>query len=133
MKFPDDIPVFGDTAFRGDCPPESNEQVTFFAQLRKRYPELGAIAIHPRNEGKRGHYQVQREKAEGMTPGAADVVIPGCPALVIELKRRDHTKSSWQKGQQEYLLACKAQGATVAVALGWEAAMRAVEEWATKR
>ena len=129
MKFPDWLCVFGDPSWRGECPTESAEQVTFFAQLRQHYPEIGRIALHPRNEGKRTHYQAQRHKAEGMTEGAADIVIPGCPALVIELKRRDHTKCRFEPGQLEYLATCQTLGAHVCVALGWQAAMQAVEDW----
>lgn len=122
MKFHPDIKVLGDIKFRGDCPKESAEQITFFNYLRKAHPKLGMIAIHPRNEGKRTFGQAARQKAEGMTTGAADVIIPCCPPIVIEIKRRDHTKSKWEDGQIDYLLACQTAGAIVAVALGWEAA-----------
>ena len=129
MKFPEWLRVYGSQDYRGDCPLEAAEQVTFFSQLRRRYPDIGRIAIHPRNEGKRTHGQVVRHKAEGMAPGASDVVIPGNPALVIEIKRRDQTKSRWEPDQLEYLCTAQKMGATVAVALGWEAAMAAVEDW----
>lgn len=133
MKFPEWLSVYGDTSFRGPCPSETAEQVTFFGYLRRTHPEsYGLIAIHPRNEGKRHHVQVAREKAEGMTPGAADIIIPGFPAFVCELKRRDHTKCQWQAGQQEYLKACQQAGAFVCVALGWEAAIEAFNKWREK-
>ena len=70
------------------------------------------------------------QKSEGMTPGAADIVIPGSPAFVCELKRKDHTKSQWQDGQIEYLEASKKAGAFVCVALGCDAAWLAFQEWA---
>jgi len=130
MKFPSWLKVYGDSCFRGECPPESAEQITFFNKLRKEYPEtLGRIAIHPRNEGKRTHQQTARHKAEGMTEGASDIVIPGCPAFVCEMKRKDHTKSRFEPGQVEYLKAAQDSGAFVCVALGWEAAWQAMVEW----
>jgi hypothetical protein len=129
MKFSNDIPVFGDTKWRGECPSESAEQVTFFGKLRRELPELAAVAIHPRNEGKRTHGQTMRHKAEGMTPGASDIIIPGLPAFVCELKRKDHTKSRWQPQQPEYLEQCKKLGAFACVALGHEAAWQALKEW----
>lgn len=133
MKFPEWMPVFGSTAYRGDCPLEGAEQATFFAQLRKAHPDTyGVLALHPKNEGKRKGAQFQqlaRDKALGLSPGAADIVIPGNPALVLELKRRDHTKSTWQKGQIEYLDAARYSGCFIGVALGWEAAMQAFEQW----
>ena len=133
MKFESWLPVYGDQSYRGDCPTESNEQVTLFARIRKRWPDtIGRVAIHPRNEGKRTPGQVWYQKAEGMTDGASDVIIPGCPALVIELKRRDHTTSTWQKGQVEYLKAAHDMGAFVCVALGADAAIEAIECYITK-
>lgn len=130
-----DVPfrVFGDPSFRGKCPTEALEQVTFFAMLRREYPATwGVLAIHPRNEGLKTNGQfasVQRHAAEGMTKGAADIIIPGRPALVCELKRRDHTQSAWQDGQVEYLTAAHEAGAFACVALGHEAAWEAVLEW----
>lgn len=130
MKFPEWLPVFGDTEYRNKkCPAESAEQITFFNTLRREYPELGKIAIHPRNEGKRTMQQAQRQKAEGMTPGASDIVIPGCPTFVCELKRLDHTLCQWQDNQLEYLQAAKANGAFVCVALGHKAALEALKAW----
>lgn len=130
MKFSKEIAVFGDMNFRGPCPSESVEQVTFFARLRRRWPDTyGLLALHPRNEGVRHYAQVQIEKSEGMVAGAADIVVPGNPAFVCELKRRDHTKSKWQDGQQEYLLAAQQVGAFACVALGCDAAMEAFELW----
>lgn len=133
MKFPEFLRVFGDTTYRGDCPLEGAEQATFFAQLRKAHPNsYGVLAIHPKNEGKRagGQFrQLARDKALGLSPGASDVIILGSPGFACEIKRRDHTKSSWQKGQQEYLKAAQGVGAFACVALGWEAAWEAFNQW----
>ncbi|MEI2685339.1 MAG: hypothetical protein V9G14_02945 [Cypionkella sp.] len=71
-----DLPflVYGDTGFRGKCPTEALEQITFFRRLRDAYPDShGLTALHPRNEGLKigGQFgAVSRHKAEGMTPGA---------------------------------------------------------------
>jgi len=126
MKFPHNVPVFGDKSFRGECPSESMEQVTFFSRLRREYPDTwGLIAFHPRNEGKRTWTKVAIEKAEGMVKGASDVIIPGKPSFVCEIKRRDHNKSSWQNGQREFLNAAKKAGSFVCIALGADAATEA--------
>jgi hypothetical protein len=130
LKLPHDIPVYGDQSFRGDCPSETAEQVTFFARIRRKYPNTwGKLAIHPRNEGKRTHFQVSHQKAEGMTEGAPDIVIPGNPSFVCELKRRDHTKSKFQPGQEEYLRLVQAIGGFACVALGVDAAEEAFNEY----
>lgn len=127
------VPVFGDTGYRGECPAESVEQISFFSRLRREYPDShGLIAIHPRNEGQlvgRQFSSVVRRNAEGMTKGAADIIIPGAPTFVCEMKRRDHTKSKWEDGQESYLEAAAEAGAFACLALGAEAAWKAFEEW----
>ena len=134
MKFHNDIQVFGDISFRGDCPSESLEAVTFFAKLRREHKESYAlIATHIRNEGLRTFYQAAKQKSEGMTKGAPDIIIPASPAFVCELKRQDHTKSTWQIGQVEYLLEAQKQGAFVCVALGYVGAYKAFNCWIEKK
>lgn len=124
------VKVYGDTAWRGKCPTETAEQVTFFGRLRREYPtSWGRLAIHPRNEGLRTHGQVMKHKAEGMTAGTSDIVIPGSPAFVCELKRKDHTQSRMEDGQIEYLEAAKDAGCFVCIALGCDAAWEALKEW----
>lgn len=133
MKIPTWLPTWGDPDYRGTCPRETLEQVTFFRRIREAYPDtLGLIAIHPRNEAKRRHDQTTREKAEGMMPGASDVIIPARVPFVCEIKRRDRTKSTWQDGQVDYLEAAQKQGAYVCVALGADAATEAVDWWFTR-
>jgi len=122
------IEIYGDTSFRGDCPQEGAEQVTFFGWIRRQYPSTyGKIAIHPRNEGKRSYAQARYQKADGLTAGAADIVIPCSPAFICELKRKDHTKSTISDEQIEYLQAAKELGAFVCVALSWSDAKEAFE------
>ena len=128
MRFPKWISVFGSQDYRGECPQELAEQITFFQWLRLQHPELHRIAVHPRNEGKRTYHQARMQRLEGsLNTGASDVIIPAGRAFVCEIKRQDHTKSRWQKGQLEYLEAAHNAGAFVCVALGHEAAKEAVE------
>ena len=129
MKVPNDLKVYGDMSFRGKCPSEALEQVTFFARLRRLHPMYGAIAIHPRNEGKRTHLQAAKEKSEGMTTGATDIIIPSNPSFVCELKRRDHTLSALRQEQIDYMRAAQVAGCVVCVAFGADAAWQAFEEW----
>lgn len=131
MKFEPWLKVYGDTSFRGNCPQESAEQITFFSHLRKRYPDTwGKLAVHPKNEEKRTgkqFRQLDRDKAMGLSPGASDIIIP--VGFACEMKRKDHTKSKWQDGQLPYLKAVHDAGGFACVALGWEAAWEAFEEW----
>lgn len=130
---PPGIPLYGDQAFRGECPLEHVELASFFSRLRREYPTSYAlIAFHPRNEGTKraGQFStVLQHKAEGMTPGAPDIIIPARRAFVCEMKRCDHTKSKWQPAQVEYLEAAGIAGAWPCVALGAVAAWQAFQDW----
>jgi hypothetical protein len=129
VKPPDWLPAYYSPP-RAVVPTESQEIVTFFATVRRRYPDtIGKIAVHVRNEGQRTRQQTAWQKAEGLTKGAADMVIPGDPAFVCEMKRRDPSKSRWQDGQLDYLAAAQKQGAFVCVAFGCDGALQALEDW----
>jgi hypothetical protein len=131
MKPLEGIRHYGNLEYRDKkCPREAAEQVTFFNQIRKLHPDTyGLTAVHTRNEGKKTPNQVQKEKAEGMATGAPDIAIPGNPAFLCELKRKDRTLSDLQPGQEPYLRQAQAQGAFCCIAFGWEAAFEAFEEW----
>lgn len=130
------IPIYGNVAFRGECPVESAEQMTFFNWIRREHPHTwGRLAFHPRNEGLKlkGQFAaVQRHAAEGMTAGVADIVIPGRVAFVCELKRRDITISDISQDQVDYLMAAKDAGAFACVALGVDGAREAFQKWLTE-
>lgn len=131
MKLPEGIKIFGNPDFRDKkCPKEVLEQVTFFNKLRREYPDTyGAVAVHARNEGKKTPQQVAKEKAEGMVSGAPDIMIPGSPTFICEVKRQDRTLSTLQEGQLPYLYAAQNLGAFVCIAFGWQAAWEAFEQW----
>ena len=130
-KIPQQITVYGDQSWRGKCPLEVAEQVSFLCLLRAEFPTLAEIAVHIRNEGKRTKRQGAQQKAEGMKTGASDIIIPCNPPMLIELKRRDHTKSSSSGKQLKYLIDSQEQGAFACYALGAMGAMEAVRAWHT--
>jgi hypothetical protein len=132
MKFNEPwLKVFGDTTYRGNCPQESAEQITFFRKLRDEYPDTwGRLAVHPKNEGKRSGAQFQQlamDKAMGLQPGASDIVIP--MGFCCEMKRKNHMLSKWQPGQLDYLKAVHEAGGFACVALGWKGAWEALQTW----
>lgn len=137
MKFPDWLPVYGDPTFRGRCPTENVEQASIINRIRREYPDTwGRLVLHPRNEQllQQGQFStVMKHKAEGMAVGAADIVIPAAASFVCEIKRRDHTLSHWQDGQQEYLEAAIAAGSFACVALGAVGAWGAFQTWLSQR
>lgn len=130
MKVPEWLRCYGDLSYRNKkCPKESAEQITFFNQLKIKYPEEAKTAMHIRNEGNKTIQQAMREKAEGLLSGAADIIIINKIPFVCELKRRDHTLSKWQDKQLDFLESAHNSGAFVCVAFGYEAALQGVEAW----
>jgi hypothetical protein len=127
---PHNIPLYGDPDWRGQCPTETAEAVTLFQAIRAQWPDtLGRIAVHVKNESRRTHGQAKWDKAQGLVTGASDIMIPGAPSFVCELKRKDRTKSRISDEQIAYLEAAQENGAFACIALGWEAAFQAVKEW----
>ena len=130
MLIPAWLRVYGDVDYRGSCPVEGAEQITFFGQLRRHYPHLAPIVFHPRMEGERTKGQADWQKADGsIVAGVADVIGVGHPMLCMELKRADHTKSVWRPGQLPFLESSHKRGGFACLALGWEAAMQALKDW----
>lgn len=133
MKIPPNIPVYGDLSFRGKCPRECVEQASAVNRIRQLYPEtFGALVFHPRNEQQlRGgqHSAMIKHKAEGLTAGVPDLIVPGAPSCIIEIKRCDKTQSKISTEQIDYLTAAQNAGAFVAVALGAVAAIEAFDIW----
>ena len=133
MKLPPHIPLYGDPTYRGKCPIEAVEQASAVNRIRQLYPDtFGALVFHPRNEQQlRGgqHSAMIKHKAEGLTAGVSDLVIPGAPCLVVEIKRRNPQLSKISPEQIAYLETAQRMGAFVAVALGAVAAIEAFDIW----
>jgi hypothetical protein len=119
------VPVIGDMTYRNaNCPHEANDQQTFFNNLP---PHIKAVAFHAKNEGRKTYGQAAHDKAQGQVTGTPDIIIPGLNIL-IELKRQDSQKSRVGIEQVEYLLAAQKLGAKVYIALGWENAMKTLDD-----
>jgi len=131
MIIPEWLKVYGDPSYRNKkCPKEDAELKTFVNQVRKLNPTVARVLLHINNEGKRRHDEVNDLKAKGsINPGASDIIIPGNPCFVLEMKRKDIAESDWQPGQVEYLKQCKDMGCFVCLALGYESALMAFNEW----
>ncbi len=123
------VPIFGDLLYRGDCLKEVAEQINFLSVLARREPELREIAVHIRNEGEMSVLEGKRHNDEGRKKGAPDIIIPSAMPFLMELKRRDHSKSSISMDQVKFLIRSKRQGAFPCVALGLYGAVQAFDEW----
>lgn len=119
--------VYGKTE-PGKHPSETAEAITFFNELKRRYPSLEKLATHVRNEAKRTMAQAQRHKAEGLVKGYPDIIIIGHPMFVCELKTKNKSSRLF-KEQKEILELASETGAFVCVAYGWKEAINAVKDW----
>ena len=127
MKIDNQIKVYGNMSYRDGLKNETAQSQTFVNQMRKRHPEL--LIMHIKNEGKKTKAAADFDRAMGMLTGASDFIVIGNPTLCIEMKNADHTVSTIGKKQTEFLINAEKQGCFACVALGWEAAMEAVEDW----
>ena len=128
MKIDSRIKVYGSLSYRDPkAPKEDLESITLVNQVKKRYPHL--LMMHIKNEGKKTKAQADFDKSMGMLKGASDFIILGSPSMCLELKRKDHTLSAWQTGQQEFLIESQKQGCFSCVCFGWEAGIEAIEDW----
>lgn len=120
---------------KNKVPTEDAELITFFNQLRLLYPDVAKIAVHVKNEGQRFRNQMQQERIRGFIKGTPDIIIPGCPTLLIELKRRiarENEIKHYSKATPEqlaYLAAAREFGAQAHVCFGYEEALSVVDKW----
>ncbi len=138
------IHVFGDLTFRGDCNKEDSDLASLFAHVRFNHPEYASLIFHPETEmpvnGGGSYAYHAKSKAKGRLDGLADIVcLPiakNAPAFVCELKRVDISKSLASKKRKEHFLnqlhllsEQKDHGAFACVALGYDAAVEAFEQY----
>jgi hypothetical protein len=131
LKLPPDLKIYGDTAHRDpNCRKEWVEQKEWFGLLKERRPQYYAVAVHPKNEGKRNGKQSAQDSEQGsLNAGASDILIPAGLSFVCEVKRIDHTMSSISADQLRYLRGARDLGSFACIALGSNAAWQALLDW----
>lgn len=134
MSFPDWLPVYGQRN-KDETQPETWHQKQFFSFIRVAYPNsYGRVAFHAKNESRRNYGQVYFDKSQGLTKGVSDIIIPGNPTFVCELKKSNLTEKTitsskhWVE-QLKYLETCRKLGAFVCLARGYKGAEQAFNEW----
>ncbi len=111
-----------DSGYRGDCPKEETEQIGYGLWMQHRFPN--ALWFHVPNEtGTRSGPQfVEKRRRMGVRSGVSDNVILthgiNHKCGLIELKRRDKTKSKVSKAQMQVLEAAISSGHFGAIAYG---------------
>ncbi|MCW2130178.1 hypothetical protein M2226_008922 [Bradyrhizobium elkanii] len=106
--------------------PEDVIQRAIFQHLRTRKAP-GTFAFHVPNGGKRKPIEASILKGLGVTAGVPDIIaIRGGHAFGLELKAEGGKPSDKQK---ETMAEMEKAGASVALAVGLDAAIRQLEEW----
>jgi len=122
------IKYFGDKEYRGECPRETAEHLTFVSYIHNHYPCLPLV--HIKNEGARTWRQAKFDKSMGsLRKGASDIIILHKVPFVMEIKRKDLSRSVVSDDQIEFLNNCDSLGCFTCIALGHQAAIAAFNEW----
>lgn len=113
-----------DSGYRGDCPKEETDQIGYGLWMQHRFPDV--LWFHVPNEtGTRSGPQfVEKRRRMGVRSGVSDNVILthgiNHKCALIELKRRDKTKSKVSKSQTDVLEEAIVEGHFGAIAYGLE-------------
>lgn len=122
------LPKFGDLPKSKDNPAEDYVLSSLISRIRNDYPATyGLVAFHVKNESKRTTGQIRADKAKGLTKGVSDLIVIGNPTLCMEIKKDNSCR--FEPGQLEFLQQAQKQGAFVCLAIGYQGAKDAFEEW----
>lgn len=128
MNTPAWLPKFGDLPKSTSNPAEDYVLSSLISRIRNDYPTTyGLVAFHVKNESKRTTGQIRADKAKGLTKGVSDLIVIGNPTLCMEIKKDNSCR--FEDGQLEFLQQAKKQGAFVCLAIGYQGAKDAFEEW----
>ena len=128
MKTPTWLPKFGDLPKSTSNPAEDYVLSSLISRIRNDYPSTyGLVAFHVKNESKRTTGQIRADKAKGLTKGVSDLIVVGNPTLCMEIKKDNSCR--FEDGQLEFLQQAQKQGAFVCLAIGYQGAKDAFEEW----
>ena len=128
MKTPAWLPKFGDLPKSTSNPAEDYVLSSLISRIRNDYPSTyGLVAFHVKNESKRTTGQIRADKAKGLTKGVSDLIVIGNPTLCMEIKKDNSCR--FEDGQLEFLQQAQKQGAFVCLAIGYQGAKDAFEEW----
>ena len=122
-----------DTKFRGNCDVEDQDQINFTSWFDYQYPHHSPLYFHVVNESMMNPQGRVKAKRKGLKAGVSDILIllkrGKYSGLIIELKRKDKSKSRISKEQEGFLYEVSEQGFFSAVCYGFEEAQKCVKEY----
>lgn len=121
------------STFRGNCDVEDQDQINFTSWFDYQYPHFSPLYFHVVNESMLPVQGRVKAKKKGLKKGVSDIIIllkrGEYSGLIIELKRRDKSKSRVTKEQMDFLYEVDEQGFFCAVCYGFEQAKKCVQEY----
>lgn len=126
---PDDVPKKARPTKARKSEAEGEEQAQLIKLFRAQYPDVGHLLIHIPNGGSRKNaFEGWRLKEQGVRAGVSDLLLPvargGFFGLWIEFKAAPPNNAPVSDSQQEWVRLMQAQGYSVNICLGVEAAMK---------
>lgn len=99
---PDNVMIYGGQ-YRGDCNSEDADLISFVSWFKYQYPQYAQLIFHIPNESMKPVAGLVMDKKKGVLDGAPDIIIMTNPALCMEAKRLDCSKSlSGTKSRQHF-------------------------------
>ena len=107
---------------------ETAEHLTFVSYIHNHYPCLPLVHIKTRALSLGDRLSLTRAW-EALCKGASDIIILHKVPFVMEIKRKDLSRSVVSDDQIEFLNNCDSLGCFTCIALGHQAAIAAFNEW----
>lgn len=89
---PDNVLVYGGQ-YRGECNSEDADLISFVSWFKRKWPEYADLILHIPNESMKPVAGLVMDKKKGVLDGAPDILIMLNPAIAMEAKRKDASKS----------------------------------------
>jgi|TARA_R110002124_G_scaffold92696_4_gene235423 hypothetical protein len=122
-----------DSKYRGVCDVEDQDQINFTSWFCYQYPKYATLYFHVVNESSMPVQGRVKAKKKGLKAGVSDIIIllkrGEYSGLIIELKRKDKSKSPVRKEQKWFLDEVGQQQFFTAICYGFEEAQKCVREY----
>lgn len=124
-----------DSKFKGNCDVEDQDQINFTSWFDYQFPHYSPLYFHVVNESMMAVQGRVKAKKKGLKKGVSDIMIllkrGEYSGLIIELKRKNKSKSKVSTEQMDFLHEVDEQGFYCAVCYGFEQAQKCVKEYLT--
>lgn len=135
---PDGVKLYGGD-YRGECNSEDADLISFVSWFKFNWPEYADLILHIPNESMKPVAGLVMDKKKGVLDGAPDILIMLNPAIIMEAKRKDASKSLQSAKarihfdrQMKVLAGFAANGHQCAVCFGLEAMKQFILDYMNK-